>query len=569
MLNKVKIGSRLTLGFAILIVFSIIIGVVGLVNIQKANDLSNKMYFNSFMVKSAALEANANIIAVHRAMKDVSLSQNNNQLEAAIKISSEYDAKVLKNFQVISDHFLGDTSLIDDALKAYQDWSPIREDTIKFMREGDAVRASINTKTQEAIQVSVISKNMENLISEVTTHTESFKDEIAQTNHASKIFILGLLTAVILLSIIMAFCITRSITMPVKLLNTLVERVADGDLTIEYKMKLKGRDEMTSLSKSFIEMLSNLKGLVGQTSQNAAIVAAASEQLMSGSQTATAASEEITSSIQQVAAGAEQQNLQLNEVTHILSELAAGSEQSVFSMQGISSEVDAVNNLSADGKNDLNMIIKQMGVINETSQESVNKVKSLEDKSKLIQKIIEVINNISAQTNLLALNAAIEAARAGEAGKGFAVVSVEIRKLAEQSAASTKDISAIIYAIQEEILEVIESIEKEEKNIAEGLIRVNTATTSFDKITNGISKIMSCVQDVTAASEQISSGTQQVAASIKLLANIAGENAAISEEVSASIEEQTATMGEMSTSAVTLTELSANLLSTVSKFKTN
>lgn len=567
MLKKLRIRTRLVLGFTIPIILTAIIVILSLSALEKVHELNNTMYNNSFKGLLAELDTKANVIAVHRAMKDVELSQNSEQLEAAVKSANEYDAKILKSFETIQKLNRIDKVIVDEALKSYNDWTPIREETIRLMREGDAVKAGENTRIKGISQIDLINKNMDKLLGATYNEAVSLNNEITETNKSARLFIFTVLIIIFFLSIVITLFITMSITKPLAMLNSMMGQVADGDLTVDYKNKLKGKDEITNLAKSFMAMLNNLKTLVVQATENAATVATSSQQLMAGSQTATAASEEIALSMQQVATGAENQNGSLNDIKDTLYELAKGAEQTANSMQDISNEVSNVNKLSSNGKNDLDLIIKQMNVINETSQESVIKVKSLEEKSKAIQGIVDMITNISGQTNLLALNAAIEAARAGEQGKGFAVVADEIRKLAEQSANSTRDISTIVKEIQNEILYVINSIEKEEKNIEEGLMKVNTANESFDRILKGISEIIYRVQDVAAVSQQMSAGTDQVVNSIKSISDISGENAAISEEVNASIEEQTSTMEEVSASVTSLTELSASLLGTVSKFK--
>lgn len=567
MLNKLKIGLRLGIGFGLVILLTTLSIVFVSVSINSIEGYFTTLYENSFMVKSMALEANANIIAVHRAMKDVALSENVEQLEAAVKSAKEYDEKVQKDFGLMRERFLGDKSMLEETIKAYTDWAPIREETIELMRAGEKEKSAENTKTKGAVQVSLINRNMTELIESVNGRAENFYNEANQTTHNTGNTVKVIGTVIIVLSVVIAIFATRSISLPLRKLSELVNEAAKGDLTAEYKGKTDGNNEISSLAKAFNAMIGNLRSLVIQAAENSATVATSSQQLMAGSQTATAASEEIASSIQQVALGAEKQNRSLKDVAYTLSELAKGTEQTAANMQEISNEVGVENKLSGDGKNDLNLIINQMNVINETSQESVNRVKSLEEKSQAIQGIVEVITNISGQTNLLALNAAIEAARAGEQGKGFAVVADEIRKLAEQSSNSTKDISAIVKEIQKEILAVINSIENEEKNIEEGLIRVNTANESFDRIAKGIREITNRVQEVSAVAQQMSAGTEQVVNAITSISDISGENAAISEEVAASVEEQNSTMEEVTASAASLAELSANLLSTVSKFK--
>ncbi|EPR14479.1 methyl-accepting chemotaxis protein [Ruminiclostridium papyrosolvens] len=567
MLNKVKIGLRLSLGYVVIILISVTLVILSLMALQRMDELSDKIYFNSFAARVATLEAEGNIFAINRSMKDVVLSDNTEQLETAINDIDKYTGEIKQNFEDLQKAFTGDKSLVDGLVKSFNEWTAIRDEIIKLTKEGDKDQAVENSRTNSEEQIKKIEDYVHNL-TEVTKHdAESFNNEISYTNQASRIFIFILLAASIVVSILVAIFLTLSITKPINLLNGLVNRVADGDLTIEYKKELKGRDEITKLAVSFKTMLNNLKMLVSQASESATTIASSSQQLMAGTQTATTASEEIANSVQEVAAGAENQNNRLKDVAHTMSEFSKGAEQTAVNMQDIASEVSNVNKLSDNGKRDLDLIISQMNVINKTSQESVDSVKNLEEKSKSIQGIIEVITNISAQTNLLALNAAIEAARAGEQGKGFAVVADEIRKLAEQSGNSTKDISAIIIEIQQDILNVIKAIEEEEKDIEAGLERVSLANHSFDRILAGISEISNRVQDVSAVAQQMSAGTEQIVNSINSISDISGENAAISEEVTASVEEQTSTMEEITASAESLAELSGSLLQTVSKFK--
>jgi methyl-accepting chemotaxis protein len=133
----------------------------------------------------------------------------------------------------------------------------------------------------------------------------------------------------------------------------------------------------------------------------------------------------------------------------------------------------------------LELVISQISIISETSKESVTKVKSLEEKSKAIQEIINVITSISGQTNLLALNAAIEAARAGEHGKGFAVVAEEVRKLAEQTKHSSGSVTSLVGATISQISSVIAQISTIHQVVEKGNNEINQTSNVFEKILHG------------------------------------------------------------------------------------
>jgi len=158
--------------------------------------------------------------------------------------------------------------------------------------------------------------------------------------------------------------------------------------------------------------------------------------------------------------------------------------------------------------------------IRSSVQATAKRIKALGDRSLEISEIVNVINDITEQTNLLALNAAIEAARAGEAGRGFAVVADEVRKLAEHSRNATKDIAALIKAIQAETNDAVVVMEEGTKEVEIGAKLADQAGRALDAISSVVRQSAELVQEISLASKQQVRGTEGVANAMQIISNI-------------------------------------------------
>jgi len=197
----------------------------------------------------------------------------------------------------------------------------------------------------------------------------------------------------------------------------------------------------------------------------------------------------------------------------------------------------------------------------------VNDIRSLEEHSKSIGKIIGVIGGISDQTNLLALNATIEAARAGEMGRGFAVVADEVRKLAEQSMNSTQEIREIIEETQLKTTEVVEIAKKSEEIVSTQNQAVTNTIAVFQNISSSMERLTAKVTEITSGIADMIKNKDEALLAIQNISAVSQQTAASTEEVTASTQEQLSSIEELSSYAEELSETSKKLSESISKFK--
>lgn len=370
----------------------------------------------------------------------------------------------------------------------------------------------------------------------------------------------------VVLGIIIALVTSHVIAKPLRELTTAVHHIASGDLTGE-EINTQRRDEIGDLAQSFNQMKISLQEIIEQVHFASNQVSDLSGELAASAQSTSEATQHITMSIQSVTTSAENQSKSMEDTMHILEEMSASVNQIAASSKEVAATVTDTSNVSMEGDRAIQQTIGQMNLINDTVEDAANHVRDLEEQAQHIGRIIEVITGIAKQTNLLALNAAIEAARAGEEGKGFAVVANEVRKLAEESTASGKQIADYIISIQQKINLVIESMEKGTKEVATGIEVVNIAGRSFEGVRNSVEEVSHQIKQVTQSVQQMASGAEHVVQAMNAISAAAEQAVGGTQTVSAVTEEQLASMEEIAVSTQSLYGMAESLQNLIAKFK--
>ncbi|HXN72602.1 MAG TPA: methyl-accepting chemotaxis protein [Candidatus Acidoferrales bacterium] len=366
--------------------------------------------------------------------------------------------------------------------------------------------------------------------------------------------------------------------------------IAEGQLSVS----VVPRSPQDTMAVAFTRMTHGLRELVRQVRDSASQVASGSGQMASASDESAKVSVQAASAIDEVTSTMHEMSINVQNVvknTQVqassVAETSASIDEMVTSIQRVADTAKLLVDISHRSREEVQTGMVTMDKategLNRTShaiQSSAEIIDVLGRRADDIGKIIEVIDDLAEQTNLLALNAAIEAARAGEHGLGFAVVAEEVRKLAEKSTQSTKEISELIQGIQKEAREAVDNMEKSTSMVQEGLLLNKDLSFALEKISDVVSEVYKFSQEIGAATTEQSSGSTQIAKATNRLTEITQEiNSSVEEQASGAqgvvramekmrelVQQSTSSSTELAAAAEQMSKLSRALLESMDRF---
>ncbi|OCA87199.1 methyl-accepting chemotaxis protein [Pseudobacillus wudalianchiensis] len=566
-LNNLKTAQKLLMLIILFAVMGSTVGMVGYKNMRDMASGSETMYKENVQPIDWLGRINANNRAIDSFTLEALITKDParyNELMANISNAIKENNENMKKYKKTNL-----SSEEEKTLEVFQttllQFSEVRQqvlDLAKQNKKDEAYALYVQSASEKRTQIN-------KAINDLQEYNEQLANKIKERNNeklktATSILITVSLAG-IAISILIGLVITRSIVNPIRQIQSLMSRAEDGDFTIQGSYRSK--DEIGQLVSSFNNMINGLKQIIKTVSETSELVAASSEELSASAEQSSQAGESVSSNIQELAKGSSRQLQSVEESTKIINEMAGYAEKITLNAEQAAQKVAQTSDMSSEGKQSIEKVVKQMNSINENVTGLGISIKELGESSIEIGRINEVITAIAAQTNLLALNAAIEAARAGEAGKGFAVVADEVRKLAEQSAASAEQITNLIEVIQNNTGQTLQSMKSATTEVEAGLTVVQEAGDSFEKIERSIHEVVVQIKDVANAINELSSGTVQVATSMNVVKDVAEESAASNESVSLATKEQLVSMDEISTASATLAKISEELQQLITRFK--
>ena len=506
-ITNLKIGVRLGLAFAVILALMASMIVIGVWRLQEVAQATVHM-------EEAATK--------ERLTHEWYLGNIANAVRTAARVRSN-DADVQKQFQtemeaqsleitklqnqivelIHSDEGKKLMAVVGEKRTAYMD---IRKDVFKLKAEANAASEVAAKKLIESkMEPALLSYNqaVQAVVAFQQTIFQKAKAEVDELYASGRTVLIALGTMALILSAILAWLLSRSITRPLDYAVSVARTVASGDL--RNKIQASSNDETGQLLHALRDMNDGLVKSVSQVRTGIDTIATASSQIAAGNLDLSSRTEEQASSLEETASSMEE----LTSTVKQNADNARQANQLAVSASGVAEKGGAVVSRVVDTMEDINASAKK------------------------IVDIIGVIDGIAFQTNILALNAAVEAARAGEQGRGFAVVASEVRNLAQRSAAAAKEIKTLIG----------DSVDKVEL----GSKLVEEAGVTMDEVVQSVRHVTDIMSEIMAASQEQSAGIEQVNQAIGQMDQVTQQNAALVEEAAAaaeSLNEQAAKLAE-------------------------
>lgn len=530
---KLRIGFKIAFGFILMLIMIFFLGGNSFLSLKTVNnniaevDMASKRLLLEMKINNTA----TTVAAAFRGFIAYGNEKYFKQAEDALNSAIELESQML---EIARDERKEDIQTLIKNTTQYRDGlvnelAPVVRLYHKELNEGNREQANVyfNEMNSIAANYVVMTNEIAAIVNEmVLENNEAVNATLSSTKeHANNYMNISIIVAgvAIVIGLLLTIFLTRMIRIPIQQMVLGAQKLADGDFTGH--MVARSQDEIGDLTNALNKMKDNFKEII-MNIQNS------SHQLMDSSQ--------------QLAAQAQQTSAGATETASTMNEIATTVDNMSQNTQDVSQQADMASQYADNGNQGIEMVTGQMQDIAVATDQVNKSIGSLKSAINKIGQFVEVITNIADQTNLLALNAAIEAARAGEAGRGFAVVAEEVRKLAEQSALSTKEITALIKEIQEQSELAVQAINTSHDKVTQGNEIVTEVGDNFIEIINAVQELSEQVQNVAASAQQVSAGVQ----------NVAGTT-----------EEQTAAMEEVSAATENLNKLADELNALIIKFK--
>jgi methyl-accepting chemotaxis protein len=517
--RSLNIASRSLLCFGLLAALVAGVGIFGVLQMSQIRSQSlvieNDSVPSIVEADNLALQLSRTRIEVLRllAIPDSAIFESTrNKLDA---INGDIAAAFGRYDRLVSSDF--ERQAFDSLRQVHQEYLKSTNQLIELVAAGKVDEARVLVQSGMAQLGAKMNESTETLRKTNQDAIRAAAESSTATYSQSKSITWVAIGLALVLTMLLAWRLTASLTRPIADAVSAARAIANGDLT--QTLDIRGKDEAAQLLQAMQQMQANLRDTLGHLGHSATQLASAAE--------------EMTAVMHESAIGLQQQNSEIEMAATAVTEMSQAVDEVAGNATSTSTESRQAANTARQGQHQLGNTLSAIEILTNNVMGASERAGELANQTRNISQVLDVIRSVAEQTNLLALNAAIEAARAGDAGRGFAVVADEVRALAHRTGESTREIESMIGSIQQGTSQTVDALLTSADQARQTREQAQSARTALAAIAHSVSAIDERNLVIASAAEEQAQVAREVDRNLVRIRDLSVQTAAGAEQTRA------------------------------------